>query len=812
MITSSSQFSMSEPFEEGSLVPIASAEDFSASNSGQFPLQGQPASSLSTATSQYQKFQHVLGRYYQPAEIESIEAAYQFAVDHSVSQEMQSMMIKIGTILVEMRIDAGGVVAGMLQYLVIDPVTSVVRSDFTKTIDQVFGTDCLILLNDIAHFSAIERKKGKRVIKAPKNSEIADDRRSRMREQQARKIQLETVRKMFVAMGDDPRIVIFRIAEHVRQLREIDPMTAEAISLAQETRDIFAPLAGRLGMARFEIELDDLAFKIMEPEAFRRVSNLVSQVRAEQKGYIERVCDVLRTEAQKNDLHVEVYGRYKHLWSIYRKLLRNDWDIHQIYDLIAFRIIVASTEECYTMMGIVHALWSAKENRIKDFIAHPKSNGYKSLHTTVFCLDKKLAEIQIRTRKMHEDAEYGMAIHWYYKDVGDAARVDKKLNTWLQQLNDWQSDLQQNTSADEFIESGKEDYGTRSQVFVFTPHGDVLDLPYGSTPVDFAYRIHSKLGNTCAGARIISTETGLSTRMVPLDYRLENGQIVEIITRKDAHPTRDWLKFAKTASAKTHINRYLKQYEREIFIIVGRERLQRETKQLNLGSIDDIGDEILNDVAQSLNFEKADDLFAALGSEAVRISAVIQEIKLHLPTPVLEDLESATTEEQGSASSTDLVLNLSGARGLLARIANCCHPLPGDQIVGYISRGRGIVIHHQQCRSLKRLREREGERLLQVNWDQMLQEWYDAAIIVIANDRKGLLRDVTQEINEMHVNMSNVSSSTNRKNITTITLTLHIQNTKQLEDAIRRINSVGDVKQVGRDTRSFAGTEAIAKA
>ena len=769
---------------------------------------------LPLPTAVVDRLQQALHKYMPLSDVALIDGVATFAAQHATDETQLRDILGVGTILADMHIDATGITAGMLHHLAIDPTLHTIIPTMSARITEIFGADVVYLIESIANFTAIESQR--------KNKHFTNVPRKRDSSEQAQKVQLEKIRKMFVAMGDDPRIVIFKLADHLLLMRSTGLPADEAHMLATESRDIYAPLAARLGMSRIESELEDRAFAVLEPEEFRRVSNLVEQVRKEQRDYIEQVCTMLKEEAAKIDIVAEVSGRYKHLWSIYRKLDRNGWDIHQVYDLIAFRLIVPRVQDCYAMLGQVHALWPPREDRIKDFIAHKKANGYQSLHTTVFCLDRRLAEIQIRTHEMHQNAEYGVAMHWYYKDVGDDAQLDKRLGPWLRQIQDWQADLQQRTTAQEFVTSGQEGVGTRSQVFVFTPHGDVKDLPMGSTPVDFAYQIHTRLGDQCAGARIVTSGAQITRRMVPLDYQLESGQIVEIITNKNAHPTRDWLKFVRTHAARSHIIRYLKQHERDIYITVGRDRFENEARKVGIGTIDIIGDEMLHLVATQLEYPSVEEMFAEIGGDTLRPSAVIQAIQAHLkstaPVAPPKNLPPLPTT---ALPTSDAVLNLAGVGGLLARLANCCHPLPGDAIVGYISRGRGIVIHHTQCRSLQRLREKEEERLVQVNWQQMRLERYEAPIVLLANDRTGLVRDVTQHVQEMKLNMQTITSITNRKGLATISLTLQIQlgaprrhdddtpftpeeTVRQLlEEAIRRINTIRDVLAVRRDTRAL---------
>ncbi len=755
-----------------------------------------------------------LRRYLPPSDVELVSSAVEFAATATTSEATLRDMLTVGAILADMHlVDATGITAGMLQHAAIDPASHTVDPLLGERILNEFGVDVLALIESIAHFSALESRRRSR--------QQQPTARPRVINAQARHAQLEKVRKMFISMGDAPRVVIFKMADHLLRVRASGLSPDEATLLAEESRDIYAPLAARLGMARVESELEDRAFAQLEPDEYRRVSNLVEQVRREQQTYIDRVCAILKEEAAKIGIIAEVSGRYKHLWSIYRKLQRNGWDIHEVYDLIAFRVIVPTVQDCYAMLGQVHALWTPKEDRIKDFIAHRKANGYQSLHTTVFCLDNRLAEIQIRTAEMHRNAEYGAAMHWYYKDVGDNAQLDKNLGPWVKQIRDWQLDLQQRTSGQE-MPTAEAGAGAMARIFVFTPQGDVKDLPLGSTPVDFAYQIHTKLGDHCAGARIITSGPQMTKRMVPLDYLLESGQIVEIITRKDAHPTRDWLKFVRTHAARTHINRYLKQHERDIYITIGRERLDSEMRKASLGTLEALSEEVLNAAVQQLDYHTAEEMYADIGGDTLRPSAVIQAIqaKLKSMAPVAPPPE----EEKPAATAlptSDAVLNLAGVGGLLAKLANCCHPLPPDPIVGYISRGRGIVIHQARCRSLQRLREREAERLVAVDWQQMRLDRFAAPLIVLANDRTGLMRDVTQQIHEMKLNMQSVASQTNRKGVATISLTLQLnvsptrkaedgtvipaaaQVKQLLDEAIRRIHAIRDVFLVQRDTRAL---------
>ncbi len=775
-----------------------------------------------------QTVQKVLAKYINPEELLEIQRICEFAERYDQNAEYFTQMHDIAIILGEMRVDSMGIACGILQYIAIDPIENTLKESVKKQIEEDFDVEYILLLEGIAYFNAIQTRKGKNVQSKPTKNDKEQVARKTLKRRQAQshQLQIETVRKMFTAMGNDPRIVIFKIAEQVLRIRKVRQSDPEAQLIAEETRDIYVPLVSRLGISHFETELEDRAFEILEPDAYRKVTNLVSQVIVEQHGYIDRICAILQDEAKKSDIITHVSGRYKHYYSIYRKLLRNDWNIRQIYDLLAFRVIIdpydkkaentltdlekaelekKAVNDCYAMLGFIHARWVPKEDRIKDYIAMSKPNGYQSLHTTVFCEQHQLAEIQIRTRKMHEDAEFGFAMHWHYKAVGDSATPDKKLHTWLDQLHSWQNELDQRAKNDKDTSIPIDSSGDFTRVFIFSPRGDVFDFQNGATPVDFAYRIHTNLGDHCAGAKIISTVSGAPLKLVPLDYKFKNGQIVEIMTRKDAHPTRDWLHFAVTPSARSHINRYLKQQERDINITIGREKLETETKFRNLGTLAEIGDQVLREVAESYNFVSLDDMFEGIITKIVSLSGITQKIQNILN--LTEPLKKEATPDIVSTKVTrggELVVSVGNQGGLLARLANCCHPLPEDPIVGFISRGKGIVIHHSLCKGLRRLKESDQKRIIELDWGKNDIHHFDAVMMILSEDRTGLLRDVTQEVREMKINMGATSSSVNRKNnVSTILLTLQVESVKQFFDAMNRIRNIPGVLEVKRDDRSL---------
>ena len=795
-------------------------------------------------------------QYMSESEVELVAQAIQLAEETSagVSEHREASLqslrqlsplahaLAVATILAQMHIDAVGVAAGVVFEAADADLLSVER------VERTLGVPVGRIVGSMQRLNILERTKNVGAqLNAPNGGEgenSRDQKKRRIREA-LRRQQAETVRKMFIGMAEDPRVVLLKLAYRLHAMRLITLKAIPATPLAQpssssstdqheklemalETREIYAPLAGRLGMSRVESELEDLAFEVLEPDKYAWVQSYVEMESKQWSSYVQRVCTILRNEMASIGLRAEVSGRVKHLYSFYKKLyrqggefrqlgdLQSALDISQIHDLIAFRILVESTPDCYIALGHVHSLWKPKEGRIKDFIANPKPNGYSALHTTVFCLDDQLVEIQIRTFAMHEMAEYGVAMHWHYKDVGDRASASaKELLSWLRQLADWQRDLRSANASDaEFVEAVKDDI-FEEQIFVFTPKGEVKDLPVGSTPLDFAYRIHSKVGDRCAGARVITEITNgnsegdrLVTRMVPLDYELKSGEIVDIVTSRTAHPTRDWLNFARTAAARSKIRRYLKTHERDINIQIGRERLDRELKAMGVArGVEALTEDAENWLSTEYRGKSFEDLLAAIGGDEIRQHAVavklvdrwqhIREQREGKEAKEEEELRPLpTVSKQGSSAR----LQVAGVSGLLTTLANCCCPLPGDEIVGFISRGKGAVIHRADCKNIGRYRERERERLVSVSWVSMGNQRYLAPIVITARDRSGLIRDIAAVVSESGVNITSVGTnvSSNRETVV-ISATLEIDSLEQLNRVFAKLEKVKDVRNVERD-------------
>jgi guanosine-3',5'-bis(diphosphate) 3'-pyrophosphohydrolase len=746
--------------------------------------------------------------------------------------------LAVTTILAQlMHVDAIGVSAGL--------IFEAIDADLVmlEQVERILGIPTARVVGSMSRLNILERKKQNVAtvsIMANKNIQQnivkktyeeheernAENKKPRIREAMRRQ-QAETVRKMFVAMADDPRVVLLKLAYRLQALRmAIQPGYTgdqqEVQILAQEAREIYAPLAGRLGMSRVEGEMEDLAFQILEPDAYSWVHDLIEMERKQWRSYVDQVCAILRSEMQHIGVEAEISGRVKHAYSFYRKILRNVGevdtfeqlkaaaDISQIHDLIAFRILVETTTDCYVALGHVHSLWKPKEGRIKDFIANPKPNGYSALHTTVFCLNDQLVEVQIRTHEMHETAEYGVAMHWHYKDVGDQASASaKELLTWLRQLTEWQQELRTaNTSDTDFVEAVKDDI-FQEQIFVFTPKGEVKDLPVGSTPLDFAYRIHTGIGDHCAGARIIEPIDGedgerLVTRMVPLDYELKSGEIVDIVTNRNAHPTRDWLSFARTAAARSKIKRYLKMYERPINIQIGCERLDRELKSMGAYSLGNLTEDAENELCSALQAQSIEDLLASIGSDDMRPRGIAVKLVEYWQQREQKEVR----EDEGdkplalstnvNAKETDAKLEVAGVSGLLTKLANCCNPLPGDEIVGFISRGKGVIVHRSDCRNMEPYLREHSERIINVNWFGVSLQHYNASIIITALNRPGLIRDIATAVTDVGANLLLVGSRVNRT-IALITATLEVENIDMLKRLFIKIERLKGITKVERN-------------
>ncbi len=771
------------------------------------------------------------GQYLAPHDMEKIQRAYDLAdqahggVVRRSGEPYIQHPLEVAFLLAVMRIDADGIVAALLHDVVED-------TDFSlDDLREQFGAVVANIVDGVTKFDALAGKPATTVKKAalpesqsadpllPSPPSLVDKRRQR----------IETVRKMLLAMAEDPRVVVLKIADRLHNMRTLSAMSpAQQQNTSRETSEIYAPLARRLGMYIAQAELEDLVFSYLEPEKYARLARQVEDEVQKRQPLVDEVCHILREEMERAGIHADVLAWRKHLASTNRKLedmpQQNGNEVSQIHDLVSFRILVDSDYECYLALGHIHALWRPKDGRIKDFIATPKLNGYQSLHTTVFCLQDRLAEIQIRTYDMQRTADYGIASYWYLKErVGkdEKAGSGKKEPTpsswrlsyremvaWIEQLREWQRELPQR-SADEFVEAVKGDI-FQEQIFVFTPKGDVKDLPRGSTPLDMAYRIHTDLGDHCAGARIITNqdESGrLVTRLVPLDYELKGGEIVDIMVNRTVHPTRDWLSFARTAAARNKIRRYLKTYEREINLQLGRERLDLALKAAGQVGVSDVVEDLLlrlctEGEAASTTFKKyatRDDIYVALGREDLPGEQVLEHL-----LPLLPKQDEASTENGNhpDENENDYLQDRDGEVARLVKLAQCCCPIPGDAIMGFFSPGKGMLVHRADCRTLRRYRDHVSA-LVDLDWLRIKPEYYLVPITLVAHDRAGLLRDVAAVVADSSINMTAVTSTTNaslQKAVITATLEIAAETgvIDQIERILRRLRQVKNVVNVER--------------
>lgn len=629
--------------------------------------------------------------------------------------------------------------------------------------------------------------------------------------------QAENFRRMFMAMAKDIRVIVVKLADRLHNMRTLEHLKEEKQRrIAQETRDVFAPLANRLGIWRFKWELEDLSFKYLEPEEYRRIQSLVAEKRTTREEQLEQAKQILRDRLERMHLkHLEISGRPKHLFSIYQKMQRQQKEFKEIFDVAALRVIVKTHDECYRVLAVVHDCFRPIPGRFKDYIGMSKPNGYQSLHTSVMGLGGRPLEVQIRTEDMHHVAEYGIAAHWKYKETGHSitsqwSPTDEKF-TWLRQLLDWQSDLQSDQKdAQEYLDDLRANLFDR-EVYVFTPTGDLISLTQGATPVDFAYRIHSEVGNHCAGARV-------NGRMVTLDTVLQNGDTVEILTQKNAHPSLDWLNFVMTASARNRIRQWYKRSRRDENILRGREMLEREMGKSGFDAL--LKSSPMQEVAERCNYHSVDDLLAALGYGEITLNLVVNRlreiIRKHQPdlkpasADITSDLNGDLKLTSGSASGPSTSRSGSapisnspilGIEGLMYHMAGCCNALPGEPIIGVVTlSSRGISIHRQGCSNLDNI---PGDRLIPVNWNPNLEHpgrrpTYPVTIQLEVIDRVGVLRDILMRLTDSKVNVFNAQVKTFPGRPALIELGLDIEHAAQLEQISAQIRKMSDIISLKR--------------
>ena len=611
--------------------------------------------------------------------------------------------------------------------------------------------------------------------------------RMRTREQ----VQAENIRKMLVAMAEDVRVVLIKLGDRLHNMRTVEVLPADRRQrISRETLDIYAPLAHRLGIWQMKWELEDLAFAQLDPEEFRSIEQRIARRRQEREQFVRDVTEILERELEQVGVRADISGRPKHVFSIAEKMRTHQKDFEEIYDLIALRVLVDSIKDCYGVLGIIHSLWKPIPGRFKDYIAMPKGNGYQSLHTTVVSHTGEPMEVQIRTQEMHQLAEYGVAAHWRYKEGagGRDVQFDERFS-WLRLLMDWQRDV---TDAETFVDSVRVDI-FQDEVFVFTPKGDVRSLPNGSTPVDFAYRIHTEVGHRCIGAKA-------NGRMVPLDHTLQNGDIVEILTTKGPHgPSRDWLGFVKTSSAREKIRGWFKKERREENIQKGREALDKEFRRMRQLAFGSLPEERVTELAEGFKFPAVDDFIAAVGYGDISARAVVLRY-----TAIEEGAATEQAREQRtlgipltSTAPVDGQVRVRGVGDVLTSLARCCKPVAGEPVRGYITRGRGVTVHRASCVNI--VNAADPARIVDVEWETGGRQLYPVGIKIEAWDRTGLLRDIAAVIAESKINLSGADVQVYDDRTAVISTIVEIQSLTQLSRLLERLEGIKDVHTVARE-------------
>lgn len=702
--------------------------------------------------------------YYPDADLEIIIKAYDFAKAAHEGQLRDSgepffnHPFEVALILADLELDLDTVAAGLLHDVIED-------TDVTpEELEQEFGSHIFALVDGVTKLEKLPFK-------------------NRL-EREA-----ENLRKMIFAMAKDIRVILIKLADRLHNMRTLRYLDQERqIKIARETLDIYAPLANRLGIWTIKWEIEDIAFRYLWPERYYELVNQLSKKRQERENDLQLLMQILQDKLAELGITAEIQGRPKHLYSIYQKMERQDKSLNEIYDLLAVRVIVDSVRDCYAVLGAIHTLWKPIPGRFKDYIAMPKSNMYQSLHTTIIGPHGELYEIQIRTWEMHRIAEKGVAAHWMYKE-GMGSKKDETVNAkvqWLREAVEWLQDMK---DPQEFMESLKIDL-FEDEVFVFTPKGDVKALPTGSTPVDFAFDVHTDIGLRCIGAKV-------NGKIQPLDYQLKNGEFVEILTSKTANPSQDWLSFVKTSKARNKIRSWLKEEQRDVSVMRGREQLEKELKKHNLEIKEYLAAKKLTDTAKRYGYSNPDDLFASIGFGRINANQVVQKL-------AGKELEERRRDRQLNRSRQPRHreakgVAIKGVDNLLVRFSKCCTPVPGDEIVGYVTRGRGVSIHRTDCPNVKSLSQDSG-RQIEVAWNTSEKESFPVDLELKAVDRMNMLSAIMNTIAEGQTNIEAVNTRKLKDDIALILLTVDIYNLEHMQALINRLRQVDGVVSVRRAT------------
>ena len=708
-------------------------------------------------------------------DIEKVKKAYEFAEKAHENQMRASgepyitHPIDVAVILAELGMDTDTIIAGLLHDVI---------EDTEYTYDQVkdlFGEEVTNLVDGVTKLGKIKYKTKE--------------------EQQA-----DNVRKMLLAMAKDIRVIIIKLADRLHNLRTLKYMSKEKRKIkAKETLEIYAPLAHRLGMSKIKWELEDISFRYLHEEEYYDLVAKIAEKRIEREEYIASIVEDLGNNLENAGIDADIDGRPKHFYSIYRKMVKKNKNIEQIFDLTAIRVLVNSVKDCYGVLGIVHTIYKPIPGRFKDYIAMPKPNMYQSLHTTVIGPQGKTFEIQIRTFEMHKTAEYGIAAHWKYKE-GSEEKKEMNFETklaWLRDILEWQKET---SDAEEFMEGFKIDLFS-DEVFVFTPKGVVINLPSGSTPIDFAYRIHTDVGNRCVGAKV-------NGKIVPLDYNLRTGEIVEIITSKVANgPKMDWLNIAKSNQAKSKIRQWFKRAKREENISVGREILEKELKKKGI-YLNILNKAISNDkIQKKYNVHTQEELFGAIGIGVINPVSFTNKVKEELIDPfekITKEVEDKNVEEQLAKGNKSIDKNkeygvvIKGLSNIMVRFARCCNPVPGDEVLGYITKGRGVSIHRKDCSNLQNLIKEDPDKVLEASFGEDKKSAYVAEVQIKAEDRLGILSDLMIIINESGLVLTALNANSAKNNVAIINLKVKIKSIDQLKELMRKIRNLKGILDVYR--------------
>lgn len=722
-----------------------------------------------------ENFIAMIEEYNPQCDVELIIRAYNFAESSHAGQYRKSgeryfiHPVEVAKILVELQMDSTTIAAGLLHDVIEDT-----NNDYNK-VKEEFGEEIADLVEGVTKLTRLSFES---------------------KEQR----QAENLRKMFIAMAKDIRVILIKLADRLHNMRTLKYQTDEKKKeKALETLEIFAPIAHRLGISRIKWELEDLCLRYMDPEGYYDLVEKVAQKRNDRENFINEVIGKLKNKLMEFKISNEISGRPKHFYSIYRKMTYQGKSFDEIFDFLAVRILVDTVKDCYGALGVVHTMWKPIPGRFKDYVAMPKPNMYQSIHTTVIGPKGEPFEIQIRTKEMHQIAEYGIAAHWKYKEnviANKEDNIDEKLS-WLRQMLEWEKEMK---DPKEFMESLKIDLFT-NEVFVFTPRGKVINLPTGSTPIDFAYKIHSDIGNRCVGAKV-------DGRIVPIDYKLKNGNIVEILTSGHSNgPSRDWLKIVKSSQAKTKIKQWFKKERREENVARGKDILEKEVRRQGLNAPEALQVKLLNTIAKKLSLNNEEDLYAAIGYGGISLAQVLPKIKESVkkePQQAINNLEKdkfSTNKNMENRKRTKQSqgVRIKGIDNIMVRFSRCCNPVPGDEILGYITRGRGVSIHRSDCPNLHANTE-STERFIEVEWDDdKAAISFQAEIQIRATDRKGLLSELTNILSDSKVSVNALNARTNKERIALLNLVMEvssIEDLNKLMEKLRKLRGVLDVFRV----------------